>query len=159
MMNMEQFKKMMQNRFGLDGKVVTVAEERPDYVRMEADISIPGIPMKLIDDLHWRRDEIDFAQTLENERVELLGFYHRTSRNLKFDQRCFYFVITGTDAEKYPLYISLYQEDGEALIRDEKDFFFPKNDKHDQTEDVLKEDRQIRQALIAYYAPKFKAAV
>jgi len=157
-MKIEDFKKMMSNRFSLDGKKVKIMEERPDYVQMEADLSMPGLPIKLVDDLHWRKEEIEFAQSLENEYVQFFAYYHRTARATSFDQRNFYFVIKGKDGEEYPNYFCLYNDKGEVNLKEEKDFFFPKNEKQSQNIHVLEEELRIAKALHAYYEPKFKTA-
>lgn len=153
-MKIEDFKKMMGTRFSLDGRKVNVVEERPDYVNMEADISIAGIPLKLIDDLHWRKEEVDFCKTLENENVRFLAYYHRTSRATAFDQRNFYFVIT-KDGEEYPNYFTIYNKEGNVTLGNDKDFFFPRNKKQDTTVEVLEEELRILKALSAYYEPLF----
>jgi len=158
-MKIEDFKKMMESRFSLDGKKVQLIEERPDYVKMEADISVSRLPMKLIEELHWREDEVEFAKSLQNENVQFLAYYHRTSRGITFDQRNFYYVITGNDGEKYPTYITIYNKENEVKIGKDKDFFFPKHEKHDETVEVLEEEIRILKALKSHYESKFKLTV
>lgn len=150
-MKIEEFKKMMENRFSVNGKTPKVIVETDNLVQMEVDISLPVIPMKLIDDLYWRKDEVDFCKSLENEQVEFMGYYHRVSRATAFNQRNFYFLITGKDGEKYPNYMSIYiEENGCIKLSGEGDFFFPRNEKQNDTPDVLREEVRILKSLQSY---------
>lgn len=153
-MHKADFKKMMQNRFGLDQKEVKLREETLEYIKMEADISTGNLPMSLIDELHWRKEEIDFCKTLENENLDFLAYYHRTNQVIGFDQRNFYFIFTDKNEEKFPMYFVIYKEKGGIKTGNEKDFFFPKNEKHDETIEALKKELDILKKLKNYYEDK-----
>lgn len=158
-MKKEDFKNMMRKRFSLDGKEVKIVVENEELIQMETDISISGVPLKLIDDLYWRKEEIDFCQTLENDKVQYMGYYHRVSRAIPFDQRNFYFMIKGADGENYPNYISIYVKEGIVSIGKDKDFFFPRNDKQSENVDVLEEEIRILKALQQYSESKIDKGV
>lgn len=154
-MNIEDFKTFMGSRFSLDEKEVKLLEETDDYVRMEADITPPAFPVKMIEDLHWRKEEVEFAKSIENENVRLWAYYHRTSRASSFDERNFFFIITDQKGEQYRNFFNIYNKEGKVSLGNCTDWLFRRNEKQNETIEVIEEEIRILQALQDYYGPKF----
>lgn len=108
-MNEMSIAEKMKKRFG-NNPTMLVENETSEYVRISMNISTANLPIELVDDLTWKKEEEQIFKQFDSAHVRFIDYYQRKSRVMPYHEYNFLFGIHDGEKE-LPFQVSYYAHD------------------------------------------------